>query len=781
VTKAGEHAARGGEFSSPVDELGYRGGVPTRMPARPIARSPRRDRRHALFAHLRRIACRKLAALAGLVLLVSLAPRTARAAGDDGIREAVQQIMSEDYPGSLGTAKKKLQEQLVACSKKSCSGAARAEIYVSLGMVASQLGQADDAKSAFKNALSADAGAKLPGSGVTPTIKAQFDEARGSGGGGAMPGGEPSGGGGAGGGPGGDEEPVVGQGGLPAAIKLIKEALVADQEGRLEECIEKDKGALKIEEMPRTRLHLASCESRGGKLVDALKNAQKALELGIQKKDAGVMKVARTRVKELLDRIPHITFVPPASVSDLQVKFDDRPVPTDALTKKFSVDPGKHTVVAEGTVNGFPADFREEYDIKEKETVTVRITLRAAANDFITPGQIKCMLAAKSQEEVEKCLPQNRKSLVIRVAGDLSGYSDTNAVGVYTPALNASIVSPTAGWNVGGNFLVDAVSAASPDIVASASPPFREYRYAGGLTAGYKPGLYGAQVSGSSSSSPDYYSYTGSIRLTADLNEKLVTPSLGYSYSTDRIGRGPNNWQHDFNPLKGKLDTHEVEGGVTFVLSPTSILLVGGTVAFERGDQSQPYRYVAMFDPVLVSPYIPKGAIVDLVNRTRLPVKPLEQLPTERDRFAMGIRYNKRINNATLRLEQRFYYDTWGLKASSTDSRYMVDLSRHLRVWPHLRMHAQSGANFYQLAYSASLAPSTGVVVPTFRTGDRELSPLLTATAGGGMRLGLGNPEGEVKFGLTFVGDVMYTRYFKALYVTARTAVYGSLGFDVEF
>lgn len=715
---------------------------------------------------------RRLAVLVCVVTLLLATARPARAAGDDAaIRDAVQQIMNEDYPGSLGPAKKKLQEQLATCARKTCAPTVKAEVYVALGMVNSQLGQADDAKAAFKSALTADANAKLPASGVTPTIRAQFDEVAGKASGGdaaAAAGGEAT------------PEEAPG-GGLPAAIKLIKEALQADQEGRLEECIEKDKAALKIDEMPRTRLHLASCESRAGKLVDALKNAQKALEIGIQKKDAGVMKVARTRVKELLDRIPHVTFVPPPGVSDLQVRFDDRPVPTDALTKKFSVDPGKHTVVAEGTVNGFPADFRDEYDVKEKETVTVRITLKPPANDFITPGQIKCMLAAKSQEEVEKCLPQNRKSLVIRLAGDLSGYTDTNSVAVHTPAMNASIASPTSGWNVGGNFLVDAVSAASPDIVASASPPFKEYRYGGGLTGGYKPGLYGAQASGSISSSPDYVSYTGGVRLTADLNEKLITPSLGYTFSSDRIGRGPNNWQHDFNPLKGKLTTHEFEAGVTFVMSPTSILLVGGTMSIERGDQSQPYRYVAMFDPDLVSPYIPKGATVDLVNRTRLPVKPLEQLPTERDRFAIGARYNKRLGNATLRLEQRFYYDTWSLKASSTDSRYMVDLSRHLRVWPHLRMHAQSGANFYQLAYSALLSPQTGVVIPTYRTGDRELSPLITATAGGGMRLGLGNPEGEVKLGLTFVGDVMYTRYLKALYVTARTAVYGSLGFDVEF
>ncbi|MBX3206378.1 MAG: DUF3570 domain-containing protein [Labilithrix sp.] len=707
-----------------------------------------------------RLRSRLAALLVGLTLFVAAMPARA---DDASVREAVQQVMNEDYPGSLGPAKKKLQDQLSVCLKKGCGAAVKAEVHVALGMVASQLGQADDAKQHFKSALQADANAKLPTSGVTPGIRAQWDDVKGV----KAPANNDE-----------EEEPPSG---LAATVTLIRDALKADQEGRLDECIDKDRQALKIDDSPRTRLHLASCEARAGKLVDALKDAQRSLELGIQKKDANVMRIARIRVKELLDRIPHVTFDPPQGVSDLKVTFDDRPVPSEALKKKFSVDPGTHKVVAEGTVNGFTATFEEEYDIKEKDFVTVRITLKPPANDFITPGQIKCMLAAKSQEEVQKCLPQNQKSLVVRVGTDLSGYSDTNAVAVYTPAINASLVSPTAGWNIGGNFLVDAVSAASPDIVSSASPPFEEFRYAYGLTGGYKPGLYGAQASVSSSASPDYVSYTGGLRLTADLNDKLITPTLGYSYSYDRIGRGPNNYLNDFNPLKGYIHTHEIEAGITFIMSPTSVLLVGGTVAMERGDGSQPYRYIAMFDPDLIAPFVPNGATVDLVNRTRLPVKPLEQLPTERDRFAVGARYNKRLQNATLRLDQRFYVDTWGMKASSTDSRYMVDLSRHLRVWPHLRLHAQTDTNFYNLAYSAILDPAGQIVVPLYRTGDRELSPLITATAGGGVRLGLGEPEGEIKYGLTLVGDVMYTRFLKALYVTTRTAVYGSVGFDVEF
>ncbi|MCA9590964.1 MAG: hypothetical protein KC657_36955, partial [Myxococcales bacterium] len=226
---------------------------------------------------------RALAAL--LVLSLALLSSAAFALEDKAVSGTVQEVMTEDYPGSLGPAKKKLQDALALCVKKGCSASVKAEVYVALGMVASQLGQADEAKTNFAAAVKVSPSAKLPSSGVTPSIKSQWDEVN------------------KGGDKDDDDEPAVG--GVQGAVKLALEALKADQDGNLDVCIAKDKESLKLEEMPRTRLHLASCESRAGKLVDALKNAQRALEIGIKKRDAGVMKVARQRVKELLDRIPH--------------------------------------------------------------------------------------------------------------------------------------------------------------------------------------------------------------------------------------------------------------------------------------------------------------------------------------------------------------------------------------------------------------------------------------------------------------------------------------------
>jgi len=716
-------------------------------------------------------ALHKLLPFAAAVFLL-LAPGLAHAGEDAAVQKIVQDTMSEDYPGSLGPAKKKLSDALALCLRKGCSGPVKAQVHIALGQVASQLGQGDDAKAQFASALKLDANAKLPSTGVTPNIRSQWDEAAKT----AAP--APAAG---------DDTPApaADDGRIPEgwsskdAFKLALEGLKADQAGNLEECIAKDQESLKLDEQPRTRLHLASCQNRAGKLVEATKDAQKALEVGLQKRDAPVMKAARQRVKDLLDRIPHVTFQPPVGVQDLVVKFDDRPVPTEALTKKFSVNPGKHQVVAEGLVNGLPATFEQEVDIKERELITVTITLKPQGG-AVSPSQIKCMLQAKSQEDVQKCLPQNTKNTVIRLGLDFSGYADTNSVYVVSPGINASVVSPTSGWNIGGNFLIDAVSAASPDIVSTASPPFRERRYAGGLSGGYKPGLYGVQLSTNVSSEPDYLSVTAGGAITADMNDKLITPRIGYSFTNDRIYRGPPSETGDAGNSR-LFQTHEFEVGVTFVLSPTAVLLVGGTAQFERGDQSKPYRYIPTFDPTTVAPFIPSGATIDLVNKYRQPLRPLEQLPTERDRYAFGFRLNKRIGNSTLRLEQRLYFDTWESKATTTDVRYMIDMTRRLRLWPHVRFHGQTATNFYRLAYGAIAGGNEPTTIFTYRSSDRELSPMVTATLGGGMRIALGSLEGDVRYGLSFVGDLMYSRYFKALFLTARTGVYGTVAFDAEF
>jgi hypothetical protein len=734
-------------------------------------------------ASLARSRARFLAVVGIFVALVlwTMGSRAATADDQAALKTAQEALDTEYAAGDFGGAKSRVDAALSRCAGR-CSGRAQAALHVLLGMIASQTGQKGDAHAQFKVALQLDPSAQLPGR-TTPDIRSEFAEEQKQVAPAAPTPSSPADGAGGVGDQGGPAPPPASTApshipgwNNPEAFQEASAGLAADMAGKLPDCIEHDQKSLGIEEQPRTRLHLSSCEARSTKLLDALRDAQKALEDGIRRRDPAVTRAAQDRVEQLLRRIPHVTFVPPAGVDNLIVAFDERPVPINALSKRFSIDPGEHSVHAEGTQNGIPLAFDDKYTVAEGQLLTVQLVLKSQAPEYLTPGQLKCMLGAHNQDDVLKCLPQSTRPLVVRVGTSIAGYVDTTHVEVYTPEINANVSSPTQGWNVGGNFLVDVVTAASPDIVSEASPPFHEQRFAGGLNGGYKPGKYGVSGNVFYGSEPDYISRSGGLAVTADLRDKLVTPRLALNYTHDSIGRGPDNFI-------SSLDTTEFEGGVTFVLSPTSLVLVSATLRFERGDQSKPYRYIPMFDPTAVAPLIPPGASPELVNRVREPFRPVEQLPTGRDRFAIGARFAHRFDAATLRVEQRLYRDSWQLTATTTDARYVMDITRRLEAWPHLRFNAQTGTNFYQLAYSSTYDPQYGnaLVIPLYRTTDRELSPLVTLTAGGGTHIQLTGAEAKIRLGASLQTDLMYTRFFNALFVTYRVAFFGSLGIDAEF
>jgi hypothetical protein len=161
----------------------------------------------------------------------------------------------------------------------------------------------------------------------------------------------------------------------PEAIDLVKEGLRADAAGDLQKCIESDRAALKLGGNSRVFLHISSCEHKKGKLVDALRDAEHALDNGLREKDANVMRVARVRVKELIDAVPHVHFVMPRErdTDILKLTVDGHQVPEDAYNKNFSVDPGAHTVKVVGARNGQLFSEECKFDLAEKTRVPVTI------------------------------------------------------------------------------------------------------------------------------------------------------------------------------------------------------------------------------------------------------------------------------------------------------------------------------------------------------------------------------------------------------------------------
>ncbi len=364
---------------------------------------------------------------------------------------------------------------------------------------------------------------------------------------------------------------------------------------------------------------------------------------------------------------------------------------------------------------------------------------------------------------------QNDSSVDVRASSDAAGYADSDHVYVLTPSLAATVASPTAGWTFGGQYLVDVVSAASVDIVSTASRHWTEVRQAGGLDAAYQPGALGVRASGSISSEPDYLSLGFGAAVTQDVLQKDVTWLLGFNHSHDIAGRTDT----PFSVFSHPLNRESFKGGLTFVIDPATIASFVADAVFESGDPSKPYRYIPLFAP---GTFVSRGATIDVVNSLRTSARPLEQLPLSRDRLALSLLMAHRYAISTLRLDERLYADSWGLDATTTDARFLIDVSRRIELGPHVRVHAQTPVVFWQRSYV--LGP--GFQVPLLRTGDRELGPLIGLTAGWRLGISLGPADHLLGWVLGWDLNVTTTRYLDDLYLTHRTSVLGGVSLERE-
>jgi hypothetical protein len=483
------------------------------------------------------------------------------------------------------------------------------------------------------------------------------------------------------------------------------------------------------------------------------------------------------RADQLQRRIPVLSIQAPQDRGEgFQVRLDGAPLPLDLLGQELPVNPGEHTVLATSKRGDLPLRYKRTIRLEAGSNLPIAIELTPYS------PEVKCVLEAQTADALAKCLSKanGASNLNVRVGLELSGYHDTMHVDVFSPSIHTSVEHVTAGWGLGASLLVDLVSAASVDILATASPAWRELRWVPGLSGHKRFGDVDLGFSASLSHEPDYLSGDVGLRASLDLRQKTITPTLGYSFSHDRNAKTPpaEAPPPGTSVFAKHINRHALNLDVGVVLSKAMFGSLTLTMVFEDGDTSKPYRHIPMFDPAVVAQVIRPGETIDHVNLLRLPERPLEQLPTERKRFALAANVAHRFTSSTLRVSERLYADTWGVKASTTDLRFMVDVRKYLRVWPHLRFHGQGGASFYQLAYAATENPDGTLLVPALRTGDRELGPLVAGTAGGGIRYDFGERR---SYGLSFSADVVYSRFLRALFAKDRFGYFGALNFQTAF
>jgi tetratricopeptide (TPR) repeat protein len=160
---------------------------------------------------------------------------------------------------------------------------------------------------------------------------------------------------------------------LAVARRLFAEALELEREQRWELAASKLRDALAVKDTPGLRFHLAHCEEKRGRLVEAMLNYDRARELiaaGAKAPDVeSVLEPARSALER---RLPVLVLVPPADVADLSVQLDGQPVARSVLGRAAPVDAGTHVIVARAP--GY-REYQQEVPIAEGERRTLQLAL----------------------------------------------------------------------------------------------------------------------------------------------------------------------------------------------------------------------------------------------------------------------------------------------------------------------------------------------------------------------------------------------------------------------
>ncbi|MBX3231261.1 MAG: DUF3570 domain-containing protein [Labilithrix sp.] len=547
----------------------------------------------------------------------------------------------------------------------------------------------------------------------------------------------------------------------PDALALAKEGIDAKKAGDIEKCIAKDSESLNLEDHPYVRLHISSCYAAQKKYKDALINARTALQAALQDDDDELKEASLKRVNDLLPRLAKLKVELPAKSDGLKITLNGKPVKPAQLAEKVTLDPGEYKLEVKSE-SGKKASFKSTITLDEGDEKTVEVKLKTESGEPDGPP----------------APPKAPRAVIARASLLMSGYTDTANVHLATPSVTFNVAAPDNEWRAGGGYLVDLITAASPDMVSSASRRFREVRHQASGNGAYKFAFGRVGALGYFSTEPDYRSISFGATYDTETSDGMIMPQVGYRVGLNTLGYRDT----PFENFSKSLTTHTLDGGATFIVAPDMLVVATLTLMYEAGEQAKLYRFVPMFTEDVAARVQP-GLSPDAVNFNRIDLRPRENLPQQRLRVAANGRLNYKVSpSGTVRLEERLYNDNWGISASTTDGVYLIDLSDRIRVWPHGRFHAQTGASFHQLAYVA--AGGTGdaaIIVPQFRTTDRELAPMIGLTGGGGVRLTLTTPGSFPMLGVVVSADVMYNKYLESLYITGRTALWGTVGVEGEF
>ena len=357
-----------------------------------------------------------------------------------------------------------------------------------------------------------------------------------------------------------------------------------------------------------------------------------------------------------------------------------------------------------------------------------------------------------------------------QASSDVLVYTDTDNVVVVSPQVAARHELDEDGGEVAARVVLDAISAASADVVSSATYRFSELRTEVNLNLSKAFGPWLPSLAYRYSHEPDYQSHGLTLGGARKLAGNDATVSASSSTVIDSIGRVDT----PSSVFSERLISEALEIGLTQNIDRQSLVRAVYSLTMQFGFMEKPYRSVPLFDAQGIAAADAMGGLDDENYALfALGARPLEEVPDSRFRHSVavrGLRYIPAISSAA-RLDYRFYFDSWGISAHTAEPGLNIGLAEtwKLNLWG--RFHWQSSASFWRRAYVVDQPDQ----IPGLRSSDRSLSSSWHVTAGA-----RGERNGE-RLSAYLEASVLYSRFPEFLFLDSRTALIGQAGVRWKF
>ncbi len=313
-----------------------------------------------------------------------------------------------------------------------------------------------------------------------------------------------------------------------------------------------------------------------------------------------------------------------------------------------------------------------------------------------------------------------------KVTSDVLLYTDTDSVLVFSPQFTAHRELDDDGGKATARVTLDAISAASVDVISNATDRFSEVRTAVDLSVSKAFSSYLPSLSYRLSSEPDYTSHGFGVGLKRRLAGADTVLAANYGIQLDTIGRVDT----PKDIFSESLTSHVAEISVTQVLSTEALIRVVYSLTVQNGYMEKPYRSVPLFAPGAAASAASSGMSlnIDTYDQFRLAFRPPESVPDNRYRHALAARllHYEPAFDGSIRLDYRFYADSWGITGHTFEPALRHALSERWRLDFWTRFFWQSSASFWQRTYVVQDMSS----IPEIRTMDRSLSSSWHFTGG---------------------------------------------------